>query len=76
LGRPTPRAVVLSTLAGSLHKAHTGEVWQPGAPQKWGDVLPDESEGASSSVTANWTTAGQAIWRGTTTVTAVPHAAG
>ena len=113
LDRPSPRAVVLSTLAACLlggllvplsadaagkttichrtssqkhpyrritvsqnalakqagHKGHVGGVWTTGATPKWGDVVPDAGEGGSTQVQANWTTAGQAVWRGTTTGT-------
>jgi hypothetical protein len=111
LDRPTPRAVVLSTLAACLlggllvplsaeaagkttichrtsseknpyrritvsqnalakqagHKGHTGSVWVSRRPPKWGDVVPDATEGGSTQVAENWTPAGQAVWRGTTT---------
>ena len=49
----------------SGHKGHTGAVWQPGATPKWGDVVPDGTQGGSTSVARNWTAAGQAVWHGT-----------
>ena len=51
----------------SGHKGHTGAVWSPTATPKWGDVVPDATEGGSAQVAQTWTVAGQAVRLGTTT---------
>lgn len=48
------------------HGTHLGGVWQDGARPKWGDVVPDESQGGSANLAINFGAAGQAVWHGTT----------
>lgn len=65
---PYRRITVANSALNSGHKGHDGDLWTTSSVQgdTWGDIIPDDTAGGSTSYDKNFDTTGKAIWQGQT----------